>query len=97
MGEGVGYLGFCFSRPDSCYVSAICVLMFLYSTVCRLFLVGGLPACGGGRGFLPLFMVSSGGFPARVASVIRFGVFYMPGELCPALLFGSIIVLEGVV
>ena len=49
--------------------------------------------------FSPVCMVSSGGFPAWG----RFGILglgtgsFMPGELCPALLFGTTIVLEGVV
>ena len=33
----VGYLGFCLTGPDSCYVLDICVLMFLYCTSYRLF------------------------------------------------------------
>ena len=56
----------------------------------------GLPACGGVGPLLPVFMASSGGFPARGCfGNLRLGTgSFMPGELCPALLF---IVLEKVV
>ena len=56
------------------------------------------PVVGWGA-LLPVYMVYSGGFPAwgRFGNLGLGTGSCMPGELCPALLFGSTIVLEGVV
>ena len=93
MSQGVSYLGFCFKMDRIhiiCFVY-LCSNVFVLYFMSVVLGVGSASLWWGGGSLSPVCMVYLGGFPAwGHFSNLGLGTgSFMPGELCPVLLFGS--------